>query len=249
MTKHAVGMGYDAPRAYEQLIAPRYAPIAEALVAAAKPKKTDQALELGAGTGLLTRLTVGRVKSLVATDVSTEMLSVAKRRARGATIATLDYSEPFPFDDASFDLVLSCLTYAQESTATVTEVARVLKPGGRFAVAQWGNGYLEQRLLSETRREFLGKPYPSPAPGRQARRLEHAGFSIERLDFRLEPEFASVDDYITYRRGFGVPLGATPAYYDRFLKVLARNARDAAELDGRLLLGWCHTILVGTLPR
>ncbi len=46
-----------------------------------------------------------------------------------------DFNEPLAFEDASFDAVynVQALTYATDLTATLTEVARVLKPGGHFA--------------------------------------------------------------------------------------------------------------------
>jgi ubiquinone/menaquinone biosynthesis C-methylase UbiE len=64
MTKAAVRMDYDAPSAYRRLIAPRYAPIADALVAAAALRPGEQVLELCAGTGLVS----SRVAAAIAPD-------------------------------------------------------------------------------------------------------------------------------------------------------------------------------------
>ncbi|HEX6699986.1 MAG TPA: hypothetical protein VF101_04580 [Gaiellaceae bacterium] len=89
-------------------------------------------------------------------------------------------------------------------------------------------------------RRVLGQPaFPSAAPGRAVRRLERAGFErIERRDLELAPRFASVDEYITYRRGFGIPLGSTPAQHDRYLEALRDEASRIAAPDGSLTLGW-----------
>jgi predicted TPR repeat methyltransferase len=84
-------MTYDAPRVYRDRIEPQYAPIAAAVVRAARPRRTDRALELGAGTGLLTELVAPRVGSLVATDASEEMLAIAalpRRCGRAATASS-----------------------------------------------------------------------------------------------------------------------------------------------------------------
>ena len=64
------GMTYDAPRKYARLIAPRHAPIADSLVRAAAPRSTDDVLELGAGTGLVTARAAPSLRSLLATDAS-----------------------------------------------------------------------------------------------------------------------------------------------------------------------------------
>ncbi len=87
------GNGIRRAAAYAELIAPGYTPIADALVAAARPRQKDDVLELGAGTGLVTRRVSRHVRSLVATDLAPEMLYLARRsirrtRPRGSVAAT-----------------------------------------------------------------------------------------------------------------------------------------------------------------
>jgi hypothetical protein len=99
-------------------------------------------------------------------------------------------------------------------------------------------------MMSAARRALGQPPYPSAAPGRAVRRLAWAGFErIERRDFELQPRFASVDDYLRYRRGFGVPLGSTLAQHERYLEALRIEASKAADGDGALTLGWNVTLL------
>jgi Methylase involved in ubiquinone/menaquinone biosynthesis len=240
-------MGYDAPTSYAELIAPRYAPIADALVEAARLRQKDDVLELGAGTGLVTRRVSPRVRSLVATDLAPGMLDVARRSVRRAgclSFVVADYNAPLPFLDSSFDLVLSGLTYVQDRPAALTEVVRVLKPNGRLALAMWGPVYQEFRILADAV-ESIGRPrLPSPGPGRAVRRIERAGFrSVKRHDFNLTNEFESVDDYLAYRRGFGKPAGATNAFYERYLRALHRRASLDATGDGPFTLGWRLTVI------
>jgi ubiquinone/menaquinone biosynthesis C-methylase UbiE len=246
-------MNYAAPSTYARLIARRYGPIADALVEDARLRERDDVLELGAGTGVVTKRATPRVRSLVATDISAPMLAVARetvRRSPGLTFALVDYEQPLPFLDSSFDLVLSGLTYVQDSPRALTEVARVLKPSGRLALAMWGPAYHEFRLLSDAL-EAIGRPrLPSPAPGRAVQRLERAGFrSVKRRDVELVNDFESVDEYIAYRRGFGMPSGWTRPAYDRFLRTVHREASRDVEENGVFRLGWTITVVAGRRPK
>ncbi len=238
--------GYDAPDAYAALIEPRYEPIADALVHAAAPQPTDDVLELGAGTGLVTRRVAGRVRSLVASDLASEMLDVARRSigSPATVFAILDYNAPLPFLSGSFDLALSGLTYVKDELAPLKEVARVLRPGGRLAFAMWGPSYHELRLLSDAVQSIGRPPLPAPSPGRTVRRLERIGFhSVTRRELELVNEFESVDGYVAYRRGFGMPAGATAALYRRYVAAIGRRAREDEAIDGSFTLGWTLAIV------
>lgn len=244
MTRKTVGTNYDEPSAYHRLIAPRYGPIARALVGAAELRPGERVLELGAGTGVVTKLVgkqITRRGSLCVTDLSPRMLEVARHDVHheNPSFVIVDYTAPFPFLDGSFDIVLSGLTYVQNSPAAVAEVARVLAPGGRLALAMWGNYYGKVRMMSAARRALGQSPYPSAAPGRALRRLERAGFqAIQRNDLEFAPRFASVDEYIAYRRGFGFPLALRAASTIGISEALRVEALRATAQDGSLTLGW-----------
>lgn len=248
-------MDYDAPATYDRLIGPRFAPIADALVERARLRPGEAVLELGAGTGLVTTRAdraVGPDGSILATDRAPAMLAVARRRVprrAGLGFVVADYAAPLPFLDASFDVVLAGLTYVQDSPSAVREVARVLRPRGRLALSMWGTSYGEVRMMSAARRRLGQPPYPSAAPGRAVRRLTAAGFrAVRRHDIPLAPRFASVDAYIAYRRGFGVPTGSTPARHDRYLRALEAEASGAAASDGSLTLDWTVVVITATRP-
>jgi SAM-dependent methyltransferase len=240
-------VGYQAASTYAELIAPRYAPIADALVEAAALGEHDDVLELGAGTGLVTARAAPRVRSLVSTDLSERMLALARDsipRLPGLTFALVDYGKRLPFLDGSFDVVLSGLTYVQDAREPLREIVRVLRPGGRLAIAMWGNAYHELRLLSDAFEAIGLARIPPPAPGRAMRRLGHAGFgSITREELRLVNRFESVDTYIAYRRGFGIPVDWTRATHERFLRVLRREASRDADGGGTFELGWTLAII------
>lgn len=246
-------MGYDTPRAYADLIGPRYAAVARALVEAAQLRATDDVLELGAGTGLVTKLAAPHVRSLLATDTAPEMLDVARRstrRHRHVTYALVDYEQPLPFLDGSFDVVLSGLTYVQDWNAAVKELARVLKPRGRVALSMWGPDYHELTLLSDAL-ESIGRPrIPPPSPPRAMQRLRRAGFErVERRDLDLTNRFASVDEYIEYRRGFGKPVSAPRGFYERYIEAIRRRAEQDARDDGRFALAWTLSVITARRAR
>ena len=242
MARGRFNMQYQAAAAYEALIAPRFAPIAEQLVRAAAPRAADRILELGAGTGVVTRLAaakLGRDGRIVATDVSAQMLERARAATPRAEFALVDYAAPFPFLDDSFDLVLSGLTYAQDSQPVLAEIKRVLKPGGRLGLSMWGNSYGEIRLAGVARERMGWGPWKTAAPGRAVRRITAAGFgAVERIDIEAAPRFESVGDYIAYRRGFGIPANVRRAEYERYLRYLREAADAHSAADGSLTLGW-----------
>jgi SAM-dependent methyltransferase len=100
-------------------------------------------LDLGAGTGLVGKATVraGLAIELVALDVSPAMLSLVEAPsyvARHRADATIE----LPFDDASFDgfLAAGLFEHVADPASTLSNAARVVKPGGAFALTFPPNG-------------------------------------------------------------------------------------------------------------
>jgi ubiquinone/menaquinone biosynthesis C-methylase UbiE len=90
-----------------------------------------RALDVGCGTGHQMAWLAGRGFETVGVDGSPEMLDHARERNPQAEIRLADV-ERLPFEDASFDLILciEVLRYLPDMEACVSEMARVLKPGG-----------------------------------------------------------------------------------------------------------------------
>lgn len=105
-------------------------------------RPSERVLDVGCGTGVLTRLAaeaVGPSGRVVGIDPSPGMLGVARRNAvQNKSRAEFKFAaiEHLPFEDVSFDVVMSsCMLHhlpAELKREGLREVWRVLKPGGRF---------------------------------------------------------------------------------------------------------------------
>jgi SAM-dependent methyltransferase len=102
--------------------------------------EAEHALDLGCGDG---RLTAGlRANAVTAADVSAVALRRAARHLPGAEIASLVPDEPLPFVDGEFELVLCTETieHVRDVQLFLSEVRRVLRPGGGLALTTPDHG-------------------------------------------------------------------------------------------------------------
>jgi ubiquinone/menaquinone biosynthesis C-methylase UbiE len=127
----------------EQYSGMPYTEMLRRVVEAANVAPNAQVLDVGTGTGTLAlaiaeRLTEGRV---VGIDPTEAMLNRAREHARQAGLAgRIEFRaasvEALPFADASFDAIVSSIALHHTTVRkAVPEMVRVLKPGGRLAVA------------------------------------------------------------------------------------------------------------------
>ena len=93
------------------------------------------ALDVGCGEGRFCRLMAGHVAEVTGIDPNRALLDRA--RALGGATYVDGRAEALPFDDASFDLVVSYLSLIDiaDATSALAEMARVLTPGGRLLIA------------------------------------------------------------------------------------------------------------------
>jgi SAM-dependent methyltransferase len=134
-------------------------------------------LDLACGTGEPSTVAAARVRPnghVVATDLSPEMVAAATRKhARlgndHVEVRVMD-AEHIEFPDASFDAV-TCrfgLMFCPTPSRAAAEIHRVLKPGGRFAVAVWDEPVRNPffTLIGGLLAKMLALPPPDPdAPG------------------------------------------------------------------------------------
>jgi SAM-dependent methyltransferase len=161
----------------------------------------ESVLDLGCGTGTLAILLKRRVPTadVVGVDGDPDMLTRARHKALGAGLPIrfdqgLSWELPYP--GASFDVVISTLFFhhldARGRFLTLAELARVLRPGGRLHVADWGRqGSLLMRIVSLPDRLLDGIDRTADSfAGRLPVLMDEAGF-------------VSVSETGTLNTGFG----------------------------------------------
>jgi ubiquinone/menaquinone biosynthesis C-methylase UbiE len=95
-----------------------------------------EVLEIGCGTGIISLGIAPLVKSIVATDISPQMISVAKSKAQRASITNIEFhvhdGYALPYDDQTFDVALlfNVLHMVKEPASLLREAQRLLKPTG-----------------------------------------------------------------------------------------------------------------------
>ncbi len=100
------------------------------------PDRAETLVDLGAGTGALTKLLTGRSDQVIAVEPDERMRTVLADGVRGVTIVE-GRGESIPIEDGVVDAVLASSSWHWvEPVPALREVARVLKPGG-FLAAMW----------------------------------------------------------------------------------------------------------------
>lgn len=138
--------GGISPRVYEMLSAAWYfgdrARIWDHLVAASGARPGERVLDLGCGTGYFARKiapVVGHSGVVVGIDPSPASLDYAAAHASPNCMFRPAQAQNLPFADASFDLVVSSLTFhhisPEHRLGAIWEALRVLRPGGRACIA------------------------------------------------------------------------------------------------------------------
>ena len=163
----------DAAEVYEKCFVPAiFGQWAPRMVDVAQVAFGDRVLDVGCGTGVLARAAADRVAEgqVTGLDLNEGMLAVA-RRLRPQLDWCQGDATVLPFADDSYDVVMSqfALMYFPDRIAALKEMMRVLRPGGRLAVAVWGpyeraKGYvilteIVQRRCGQAAADVLTAPF------------------------------------------------------------------------------------------
>ncbi len=166
----------------------------------------DTVLDLGSGAGADVLISARRVAPsgrAIGVDMTDEMLDLARRNAADAGVENVEflkgYLEQLPLADMSVDVVISncVINLAGDKQAVLREAARVLRPGGRFAVsdviadedmdaatradmAQWTGCIAGALTRAEFERALAGAGFVDVEIDETHRVHEHAGAAIVR---------------------------------------------------------------------
>ncbi|MFW6187764.1 MAG: class I SAM-dependent methyltransferase [Actinomycetota bacterium] len=142
-------------------------PLGARLVAASGIGPGRRVLDVGAGTGNASLPAAATGARVTAGDLTPELLDVGRRRAEAAGLE-LEWveadAEHLPFEDASYDVVMSSIgaMFAPHHQQTADELVRVCRPGGTVALLSW----TPEGMVGELFRTM--KPFaPTPPPGVQ----------------------------------------------------------------------------------
>jgi ubiquinone/menaquinone biosynthesis C-methylase UbiE len=138
--------------------------VGETLCEAVDLRSNQRVLDVAAGNGNATLAAARRFADVVSTDYVGALLERGRERAEAERlpVAFRDAdAEALPFDDASFDVVLSTFgaMFAPDHEKVAHEMVRVCRPGGKIGMANWTPEGFIGRLF-----KTIGKHVP-PAPG------------------------------------------------------------------------------------
>ncbi len=192
---------------YPSMVETFLLPLGPTLVEACGIGPGMEVLDVAAGTGNASIPAAHAGAKVTASDLTPELLEAGRQRAEAEGL-TLDWveadAENLPFEDASFDVVMSSIgaMFAPHHQAVADELVRVCRPGGTIGLLSWTPEGMIGALF-----RTIGPFAPPPPPGAQPPPLwgseEHlAGLFGDRVDFgTLKREdltitaFANAQDY------------------------------------------------------
>ncbi|GGM85332.1 class I SAM-dependent methyltransferase [Dactylosporangium sucinum] len=210
--------------------------LGEVLVKACNVGPGQQVLDVAAGTGNAAVPAALAGAQVVASDLTPELLATGKAAAPVALEWREADAEALPFEDASFDVVMSVVgvMFAPHHQAAADELVRVCRPGGTIGLISWTPaGFIGQMFKTM-------KPYaPPPPPGAQPPPLwgdlEHVTALLgdrvtDVVAERRTVHVGNFADGAEFRDFFKRVYGPTIAAY----RNLADRPEDAAALDRAL---------------
>ena len=219
----------------------------------------QRVLDVAAGTGTSAVPAARRGASVVATDLTPELLEVG-RAAVGDSDLDLTWqtadAEALPFEDASFDVVISAIgvMFAPHHQQAADEILRVVRPGGTVGVLSWTpDGFIGQ--LFATMKPYAPPPPPGASPAPLWGRADHVRqlFGDRVDDLVAHQQSLRVDRFADgaqfrdfFKTNYGPTISVFRSIADDAAKVAALDA-DLAALGDRFLadgvMGWEYLLV------
>ena len=222
----------------------------ELMVEWAQPKPSDRILDVATGTGFTAFAFAARAGRVVATDLTANMLTQARRLAAERGLANLLFqlaeAEALPFHDGIFDIATCRLAPHHFGSVTrfLAEMYRVLRSGGKLVVCDSSSpedpeSFIWQQEAERTRDPSHVRNY---SPSEWRRMTEGAGFHVDRVNTEHRSHLAFSD----WVRTSGSDPATVMVLRERFLKAppAVRNAFQI-QLDGEeIRFSWMLAIVL-----
>ena len=189
---------------------------------------------------------------ITGTDVSESLLTDAREKNKAIDDAVdfrfLDFNQRFDLPENHYDLISACFAiyYAQDIPFTLSEMHRLLVPGGRLFTT--GPMPSNKQLFYDIIKEATGKPIP-PMPGSSRYASENYGtmqalFSkTEQHIFENPLTFDSVEPFMVYTRAsmsedrkLWNSLFQTHDEFENVMAAIEKTAQRYLERDGKLVM-------------
>jgi SAM-dependent methyltransferase len=215
---------------YPEMVETFLTPLGPRLVEFCGVGPGDRVLDVAAGTGNAAIPAAAAGASVVASDLTPELFEAGRARAAAAG-AELEWAEAdaedLPFDDGSFDVVMSSIgvMFAPHHQAAADEMARVCRAGGRIGLLSWTPEGMIGALF-----RTMGQFMPAPPPGVQPPPLWGGEDHLREL-FGERVEFEKLERDVLDVTAFARPDDYGEHFKQRYGPTIA--ARANAEKEGR----------------
>lgn len=199
------------------------------LVEAAEIRAGERVLDIAAGTGNASVPAAAAGASVVASDLTPELLDVGRAAHPEIEWVEAD-AQALPFETGEFDVALSCvgIMFAPFHERAAGELRRVVRPGGRIALLNWTpQGFVGQ--LFATMKPFAPPPPPGASPAPLWGTADHVRtlLGTEVVATTGTITFDVTRDPVAFREWWKANYGPTIAAY--------RAQEDPAALDAAFL--------------
>ncbi|MBK7875359.1 MAG: methyltransferase domain-containing protein [Planctomycetes bacterium] len=250
-------------------------PLSDRMVALARVGPGGRVLDVATGIGepaVTAARVVGATGRVLGTDLATEMVAIARERARELGLANAEFreldAERLELPPASFDAALSRwgLMLMLDPNAALRGMQHALVPGGRVVAAVWGaKGTVPFMTIpgDVAQRELGIAPAPPELPGplklgragQLAELLRGAGFAdVEEERVEVVLSFANPGEYVAFLQDLSATLRRTlddapPEARERVWRGVARESERWRTTEGRIVFRNEVRIAHGVKPR